>query len=161
MTDKDLLISWLRDAHAMESQLVPILEQHAKDTENKAIADRISLHAEQTRRHAELVRGCLEHLGSSESSMKSGTSSAMGWVQGVAAKMFSDENVKNGLSDYATEHFELACYRALEQAATQLGEERIAEACRAIQDDEQEMASFLEQQLPTIVREAMVRAPQH
>lgn len=162
MTDKDLLISWLRDAHAMETQLIPVLEQHAKDAAgNKPIADRISLHAEQTRRHAELVHGCLERLGTSESTLKSGTSKALGWLQSGSTKMFSDEHVKNGLTDYAVEHFELACYRALEQAATRLGANDIAETCRMIQQDEREMADFLEQQLPTIVQEAMAREPQH
>jgi ferritin-like metal-binding protein YciE len=158
MADKELLISWLRDAHAMETALIPVLEQHAKDASgNRMVAQRIALHAEQTRRHAELVRGCLEQLNVSESMIKSGASNVLGWAHAYSTKMFSDENVKNGLTDYAVEHFELACYKALEHAAMTIGDTRIAETCRMIQQDEREMADFLAEQLPAIVREAMTR----
>ena len=161
MNDTALLISWLRDAHAMESQLAPVLRQHARDASaDKTIADGLSLHAEETRRHAELVRGCLEQLGTHESGPKSGMPRVMNWVQGASTEMFSDAILKNAISDYATEHFELACYRALEQIATQTEQLEIAETCRLIQEDERDMATFLERHLPTVVRAAAARAPE-
>jgi ferritin-like metal-binding protein YciE len=71
--------------------------------------------------------------------------------------MFADETVKNGLMDYATEHFEIACYRALSETARNLNQQHVAQVCGEILRDEQEMADWLSAQLPKIVRDAMAK----
>jgi ferritin-like metal-binding protein YciE len=155
----DLLIAWLRDAYAMEQALIPVLENHAKDAkDDPAARARIELHAEQTRRHGELVKGCLEQLGSSPSTVKSTLGSVFGNVHSVSTGMFADETVKNGLIDYATEHFEIACYRALSETARSLNQQHIVQVCGEILHDEQEMADWLSAQLPKIVRDAMAKS---
>lgn len=52
-----------------------------------------------------------------------------GAVHSVMTGLFSDEALKNGLSDYAVEHFEVACHRALAEAARELGHQGIAVRC--------------------------------
>jgi ferritin-like metal-binding protein YciE len=42
---------------------------------------------------------------------------------------FSDELVKNSLADYATGHFEIACYKALRAAAEAEGESGVVRVC--------------------------------
>ena len=76
-----------------------------------------------------------------------------GFFQGRSTGASPDELVKNGLSDYAAEHFEIASYRALITAARLLGENQVVQVCESILRDEQEMANWLEQTLPTIVQE--------
>ncbi|HXH05085.1 MAG TPA: ferritin-like domain-containing protein [Vicinamibacterales bacterium] len=155
MIDRELLVAWLNDAYAMEHALVPVLEHHAKDAGDDAeVRSRLELHVEQTRRHAELVEGCLERLGSGTSTLKKGTASVFGTLQSLATGMFRDEAIKNALSDYATEHFEIACYRALAEAARQAGESDIVEVCEEIRRDEEEMARWLEERIPAIVQQA-------
>lgn len=157
--NKDWLIAWLNDAYAMEQALIPVLENHAKDAkDDPAGRARIELHVEQTRRHGELVKGCLEQLGSSPSGIKSVVGSLFGTVHSVSTGMFADETVKNGLMDYATEHFEIACYRALSEAARELNQQHVAQVCGEIVRDEQDMADWLSAQLPKIVRDAMAKA---
>jgi ferritin-like metal-binding protein YciE len=72
--------------------------------------------------------------------------------------MFSDELVKNALLDYATEQFEMACYIALESAARDLGDAYVGDICREIIRDEQEMADWIQTQLPQLVREVATKA---
>jgi len=157
--NKELLIAWLNDAYAMEQALIPVLENHAKDAkDDPAARARIELHAEQTRRHAELVKGCVEHLGSSTSAVKSAMGTLFGAVHSVSTGMFADETVKNALTDYATEHFEIACYRALSESARSMMEEHTAQVCEEILRDEREMADWLAGQLPKIVRDALAKA---
>jgi len=157
--NNDLLIAWLKDAYAMEQALVPVLENHAKDAkDDPAARSRIELHAEQTRRHGELMKGCLEHLGSSPSTAKSAVGSLFGTVHSVSTGIFADETVKNGLADYATEHFEIACYRALSEAARTVNQQHVVDVCGEIIRDEQEMADWLSSQLPVIVRNTMSKA---
>jgi ferritin-like metal-binding protein YciE len=159
----DLLIAWLNDAYAMESALIPILENHASDVqEDPAAHARIRQHADETRRHAERVKECVERLGSSTSATKTGFATLSGYMQSVSTGMFSDELVKNALMDYATEHFEIACYQALSAAAQQLGHPEIAAVCDEIMREERAMAEWLQGQLSTIVRQSVAQeAPKH
>lgn len=160
MVDRSTMIAWLNDAYAMESALIPILQNHAADAQGDPHArDRIELHLEQTRRHAELVRGCVERLGSTTSLTKTGLGSLFGTIQSVTTAFFSDEMIKNALSDYATEHFEIACYRALKAGAESMGDMHIAEVCGAIIRDEEEMAHWLEMQIPKLVHHVGSRKP--
>ena len=105
-------------------------------------------HLEQTRRHAELVKGCVERMGGETSGVKSGMASVMGTVQGMTTKLAKDELIKNTLHDYGTEHFEIACYTSLIAAAENLGDQETVRACQEILRDDQAMADFLFQQIP-------------
>lgn len=151
---KDTLISWLNDAYSMEKGLVQVLENHASDVKDHPEAYRkISEHLEKTKLHADRVEQCIARLGGSTSSVKSAMGSVMGFFQGRSTGVSPDEMVKNGLSDYAAEHFEIASYRALIAAARALGQNEIVQICEDILRDEEDMARWLEKQLPMMVQE--------
>jgi ferritin-like metal-binding protein YciE len=153
---RELLIAWLNDAYAMENALLPILENHAADAQgHPEIQARIYAHGDETKRHADLVRECVEKLGSSTSAGKTGLGTMFGYLQSVSTGMFSDESVKNALTDYATEHFEIACYRAIAAAAQQMGEQGVVTVCQNIIRDEQAMAEWLADNLPMITQETV------
>lgn len=155
-TNKDMLVSWLNDAYSMEQALIPVLENHAKDFRDYPDTQRrISQHVEETRRHAELVKRCVEHLGESVSSVKSGFGTLLGQMKSVSTGMFDDELIKNCLSDYAAEHFEIACYKSLIDAAELYGDQEIAQTCQQILHDEEEMARFLDTCIGTVTREVI------
>ncbi|MDE3722977.1 MULTISPECIES: ferritin-like domain-containing protein [Nocardiopsis] len=159
MTSRERLIDWLNDAYAMERSLEKTLERHLKDAEGEPdVHARIRLHIEETRRQAETVESCVESLGGKVSSTKTVFAEMMGAVQGMVNKPAKDTLVKNALADYAAEHFEIACYKALIAAARQLGEEGIATRLSVILQEEEDMARFLEEKLPHAVREALVDA---
>ena len=154
--NKDLLVRWLNDAYAMEHQLIPVLENHAKDFKSSPPAQqRVRQHIDETRRHAERMEQCVKRLGTSPSTMKSTLGTLMGSAQAISTGMFRDELVKNALSDYAAEQFEVACYKALISAAQEQGEPEIARACEENMREDEAMAQWLNQQLPTVVHEAM------
>jgi rubrerythrin len=58
--------------------------------------------------------------------------------------------VKNAIADFATEHFEIACYNFLILTATALGEKEIAATCKAILKEEKAMAAALDGQLQAV-----------
>jgi ferritin-like metal-binding protein YciE len=151
---RETLIGWLNDAYAMEKGLVQVLENHANDVKDRPEMYRmIAQHLEQTKMHAERVRDCVERLGGSTSSVKTAMGSISGFFQGRSTGASPDELVKNALSDYAAEHFEIASYRALIAAARALGENQVVQVCESILRDEEEMARWLEQNLPNVVQE--------
>lgn len=156
MAHQEQLIAWLNDALSTEHSLIQVLDDHAKEAKDHPVVQtRIQEHLEETRRHADLVKGCIERLGSSPSTVKSGMGTVMGAVQGKTTALAKDKLVKNALADYASEHFEIASYQALVTAALQIGDQQTANVCQDILRDEEAMARWLEQQLPIVVQETM------
>jgi ferritin-like metal-binding protein YciE len=82
----------------------------------------------------------------------------MGAMQGMSTVMFADKVLKNALSEYAMEHFEIGCYSSLIAAAEQSGHTDIARTCSQILREETELVQWLEDQIPELTR-AFLRSP--
>lgn len=152
MTPKEQFIAWLNDAYSMEQALIPVLENHAKDAKDyPEIQQRDLQHAEETRRQAERLENLITQLGGTLSTAKSILGTLIGTGQSVSTEMFRDEIVKNFLSDYAAEHFEIASYRALIATAEQIGEHQAIPVLEEILAEEEAMARWIEERLPMAV----------
>jgi ferritin-like metal-binding protein YciE len=148
----DQLVAWLDDAYAMETGLISILESHASHFDRiPAAARRIEQHIVETQQHAQRLRECLRQLDASPSTIKSTVSSVMGTIEGTATTLFRDRRVKDVLTDYASEQFEVGCYTALVKLAADLGQMKIAQLCKTNLEEDLEMASWLLEQVPKIV----------
>ena len=153
MTATEQFVTWLNSAHAMEISLAKVLENHAKDaSDHPEIQQRILQHVDATKRHARRVEDCLQLLGETPSSTKSIIGSITGFVQGTSTGLFKDELVKNFLSDYGAEHFEIACYRSLIAAAEDLGRPEITVICEEILMEEEAMFEWIEDKIPEVTR---------
>jgi ferritin-like metal-binding protein YciE len=151
---KETLLSWLNDAYAMEKGQVQVLENHVKDAQGQPEVHRkLAEHLELTRRHADMVEQCVARLGGSTSSVKTAMGTVAGFFQGRSTGAAPDELVKNALADYAAEHFEIACYRALITGARALGASDVAQVCEQILREEEDMARWLESRLPMVVQQ--------
>ena len=74
-------------------------------------------------------------------------------MKGMGTKMAADETVKDLLSAYAMEHFEIICYHALIAAGNRAAMPDVVEACKAIIRDEEEMARALFDALPSTIHD--------
>jgi ferritin-like metal-binding protein YciE len=138
------IADWLRDAHAMESNLANMLEgQVPRLADYPELQRGVATHAEQSKRHAALVEGALESLGENTSALKEGIARLAGKISPLGVGMASDAPVKVVLSNYAAEHFEIACYLSLRTACEDAGLSEIAAMCEDILADEEEMAETL------------------
>jgi ferritin-like metal-binding protein YciE len=156
MSPKDLLLSWLNDAYGMENNLAQVLEHQIGDaTDYPQVQTKLQQHLEQTRRHADIVKGCIENLGGDTSSIKTGMSEMMGKFQAWSTGMAQDEMIKNALQDYAAESFEVASYTSLIAAAEHIGESRVATACRQILQEDHAMQEWIEQHIPELTNMIM------
>lgn len=159
MAHNELLTDWLNDAYSMEKAMIPVLKNHADDAENHPeVRARDLQHLEETRRHAELVEQCLARLDEKPSKVKSAWGSVVGRFQALATEPFGDELIKNFISDYAAEQFEIASYKSLIVAARATGEEEIARTCEEILSDEEEMARWLNEHMASAARESLAEA---
>jgi ferritin-like metal-binding protein YciE len=160
MAQKDDLISWLNDAYAMEVSIGEVLENHTNDVKNiPGMHARLREHLEETHRQADRLKRCIESIGGDVSAGKAWFSSLAGKMKGVSTGMADDQVVKNALSDYATEHFEMACYHSLIAAGEELGYVEVVQVCRQNLAEEEAMAEWLEHQIPEITRGYLRRNP--
>src|SRR5436309_3264068 len=101
---EEILVDWLRDAHAMEEQAEQMLSRTASRIENyPELKSQIEQHLEQTRRQSALVRGCLERYGESTSTVKDTTGRIAGIGQALSGLFVSDEIVKGSMASYTFE----------------------------------------------------------
>ncbi|HZW09872.1 MAG TPA: DUF892 family protein, partial [Phycisphaerales bacterium] len=132
---RELMVTWLRDAYAMERALVQVLERQADHAERNLDTNAASMlrqHRDETARHADDIRACLQRHGEDVSRIKAGMGVLAGLVQGMGAAGAGDTAIKDCLAGIASEHFEIAAYRSLIVAADQLGDTDTAATCRAI-----------------------------
>ena len=154
---KDTYLAWLNDAHAMEVGLVTMLEKQANETEGMGEMNaRIKEHLEETKRHAEMVKACVERHGGSTSTGKDVLSQISSAVSGLGTSMMSDALVKNVHASYAAEHFEIASYNTIRAAAEALDDDETVAVCDAILKEEKKMADWLMGQLPGVVKDHLV-----
>jgi ferritin-like metal-binding protein YciE len=158
MTPQDTLISWLNDAYAMEKSLVQVLENHANDAKDfPDIRAKDLEHMQVTQRHADTLRQCIESLGGNVSTIKAAMGTASGYFQGISTGLAPDELVKNVLSGYAAEHFEIICYKALIEAARIAGHDALIPTFERHIRDEEEMINWLDQNLSRAVENYMLQ----
>ena len=155
MADKrdDTLVTWLNDAYAMEQIMVETLERqvgHMKDMPDAQT--KIRQHIELSKDQAQRVKGCIEQLGGKVSHTKSALGNMMGSIQGMAPGAAKDKALKDALIDFAAENFEIASYRSLAEAARDCGHPEIASTCEGILHEEEQMAQWVNQQLPKLTQ---------
>ncbi len=151
---KETYMAWLNDAHAMEVGLITMLEKQVEETKDKPEMNaRIKEHLEETKRHAELLKACVDRHGGSTSTGKDVLSQVSSTISGLGTSMMSDALVKNVHAAYAAEHFEVATYNTLKAAAAELGDVETVRVCEEILKDEERMADWLMAQLPMVVKD--------
>jgi len=151
MTKREQFIAWLGDAHAMEVGIVSTLEKHAADAKGQPkVVGALKKHLNETKKHATAMKQALASVGGSHPVIREGISKVVNLVAGFGTSAVADTPVKNAIADFATEHFEIACYTSLVQTATELGESKIAAACKTILKEEEAMAKTLKALFPQV-----------
>ena len=156
-----LLIVWLRDAHAMEKQAEQVLSTTASRIENyPELKAQLEGHLEQTRRHADLIHGCLKRHHGGTSSLKDTAARMVGLTQAMSGLFVGDEIVKASMGSYVFEEMEIAAYKILIAAAEACADPETKRVCENILREEEEMARWLDERLPLITRQYLSRSEQ-
>ena len=156
---QDTLLAWLNDAYALERSVAQSLKAHAADAKHHPeVRERLERHLEETKRHGAMVKDRIESLGGSVSALKSGLSTVMGAVSGIASTPAKDSLVKDMLADSAAEQLEISSYKGIIAAAEELGDIETVRIARQILRDEEEMLAWFERQLPHAIRDEMAHA---
>jgi ferritin-like metal-binding protein YciE len=138
------LVKHIDEAHAMEQNVLRMLDGMISTTDDAQILDALEHHKMQTQNHADRMAQRLEAHDASPSTVKQ-----MGGILGALMKMPMDmvrgeKAGRNARDAYATEHMEIASYELLRRVARKAGDEDTAMAAQQIIGDEQAMAKTIE-----------------
>lgn len=148
---RDIFITGLRNAHAMENQALAIMKPQVSRIENyPEVARRLELHIEETQGQIDRLESILESYGESRSSLKDMALSLGGSMAAIGHTVAPDEIVKNSFANFAFENYEIAAYKSLLALAAQLGDSSGAELIEANLAEEQAMADWLDQNIEAV-----------
>ncbi len=135
------LVSYIEDAHAMETNVLKMLESMISTTDDSDMREALVQHKTETERHQESIRECLEAHGKSPASLTKEAPAMLGaMVKGLQDQIRGDKPGKNARDGFVTEHLEIAAYELLERLAERAGDAQTAEVARRNRADEERMA---------------------
>ena len=140
---KEQLIKHIDEAHAMEQNVLRMLDGMISTTDDPEILDALEHHKMQTHGHADRMAARLRAHEASPSAVKQ-----VGGVLGALAKMPLDivrgeKPGRNARDGFATEHLEIASYELLRRIAQRAGDEETAQAATEIIAEEKQMADVI------------------
>lgn len=146
---KTQLTKHIDEAHAMEQNVLRMLDGMISTTDDPEILDALEHHKLQTQNHSDRMAQRLEAHGETPSAVRQ-----MGGVLGALMKMpldivRSEKAGRNARDAYATEHLEIASYELLRRIAQKAGDQETADAAQEIIAEEQAMASTIERNWDT------------
>lgn len=148
---KEVFVTGLRNAQAMENQALAIMKPQLSRLENyPEVSELLDRHLRETQGQIQRIEDILQTLDESASGLKDTMMSLTGTMAAMTHSMAPDEILKNSMANFAFEHFEIAAYTSLITAA------RLSDASAAISHleqslaEEQRMADMIEQMLPTV-----------
>lgn len=145
------LVVNLRNAHALEKQVVAVLEPQMKlFSDYPELHTKLSEHIVETREQTRRLEACLEACDSSASFVKDALLSVMGLSQSSVQGFADDAVLKAVTADYMTEHLEIATYRNLIVLADMAGMSSIRPRLEESLREEVAMAAWFDQNLEAI-----------
>jgi ferritin-like metal-binding protein YciE len=170
------LIQYLNEAYGLERHLETALQAHLALVTRSVYKQRLRAHLTETKRHAREVAKRVKQLGGTAETIDlpgpdtlsdvaqtaiAGAQRAAALAQGPLHALRGtgeeEKQLKNAKTEYASEAEEIATYSAILTLAEELGDRDSVRLARAILREEERMRSFLEKEIPRMVR-AVARA---
>lgn len=152
-TTRDVMLDWLRDAHAMERASVDNLKRQVEHLEHYPdIRARFQQQLELTQHQEDRLDEALERMGADKSLLKDAATRFAGQAQALLAGGSADEVVKQATTTLAYEEWEIANFRALAACAQHENEPTMAVMFQEMAEEKKEMADWLSAAIPDITR---------
>jgi len=149
-----ILIKGLRNAHAMETESLALLEQRAADLEHyPEVQAQIQRHLAETERQVDRLEKCLDALGEEVSDLTNGASEAFARVTIVSNSDANDVILKDAFADYAFEHYEIATYKSLLTLCEMATQRSIVPLLQDSLSEEKAMARWLKENISRFTKD--------
>jgi ferritin-like metal-binding protein YciE len=156
MSNRETLIAWLRDAHAMEEAAARILDKLEDGFAHLPnLAVQFGHYRDESRAQAARIESCLKSLGADTSVVKDVVTRMLASAQIHVAAVTSDQDVKRYMAACTFTGFEVASYLALRAAAGVLEAQGIRHLCDQHLEHERVKARWLEDHMAVVTEEYM------
>jgi ferritin-like metal-binding protein YciE len=160
-SEKQKVVQYLNEAHAMEHALVRVLQSQIAMTPRGTYRSGLETHLNETRDHAERVGRRLEDLDGGSNPLMA----VVGAVETVLGQALAlgktpldllrgsggeEKVLKNAKDACATEALEIATYTALERLARAAGDTQTATLAESIRADEEKMLQRILREIPKL-----------
>ncbi len=140
---KEKLVSYIQDSHAMEMNVMRMLDSQIATTTDEEMRTRLQHHKGETERQIERLKERLRAHGQEPNRLKDVPALLGALTKGIGDAVRSDKPAKNARDGFVTEQMEIAAYELLERLAHRAGDEETAKVARANLEEEQLMADFI------------------
>ncbi len=166
------LVEYLNEAYGLERRLEVALQAHLGMATRPTYKRRLKDHLTETKRHGRDVAKQIKRLGGSAETIElpgpelltevaqtavagvqRAAAAAQGPVHALRGTGEAERQLKNAKTEFAAEAEEIGTYSAILALAESLGERDTVQLARAILREERRMSSFLEKEIPRLVRE--------
>ena len=137
---KNQLVQHIDEAHAMEQNVLRMLDSMIQTTEDGEMRKELRHHREETEEQARRLEERLEAHDAQPSLVRQAGGILGALMKGVEDMIRTEKAGRNARDGYATEHLEIASYELLERVATRFGDEETAEVARTNRAEEEAMA---------------------
>jgi ferritin-like metal-binding protein YciE len=142
-TITEQLIKHLDEAHAMEQNVLRMLDAMISTTDDPEILQELEHHKIETEGHAMRMRARLEAHGAQPSTVKQAAGILTALAKMPLDMVRGEKAGRNARDGYATEHLEIASYELLKRVAQRAGDEETVSDCDLIIAQERAMADTI------------------
>lgn len=148
---RDVFITGLRNAHAMENQALSIMRpQVSRLKDYPDVEARLKEHITETEGQLKRLGDMLGSAGESSSALKDTMLSAFGTMAALGHVPAKDEVLKNSMANHAFENYEIAAYVSLIAAAKACGETSAVPLLEQTLNEEERMAKWIRDHLEKV-----------
>jgi ferritin-like metal-binding protein YciE len=156
-TGTSALATGLRNAHAMESEALELLERQASRLEEyPEVQEQVQHHLAQTGRQLDRLEQCLDALGEDAAVVKDGALATLGNLAASNA-MDEDDILKNTFASYSFEHYEIAAYKSLLTLCEIATQRSIVPLLQQSLEEEEAMAKWLKDNLSRVTKDFVMK----
>lgn len=160
-TVKNIFITGLQNAHALEKEALQLMQRQVERFENyPEMSQLLRTHIAETEGQVRRLDEMLHTFGEDRSLLKDMATQFMANMAAAGHMPMADEVLKNTFANHAFENFEIATYKSLIAMAEAAGHQRFVPALEETLREEEKTAQAIRDMVEPITRKYLTREAQ-
>ena len=158
---RNIFITGLENAHALEKQAIQLMERQVERFENyPEMSDLLRRHIVETEGQIRRLDEALHSFGADRSILKDMATQFMANLAAAGHMPMADEVLKNTFANHAFENFEIASYKSLIAMAEASGNQKFIPALQESLREEEKTAQAVYDMIEPITQKFLMRSAQ-
>ncbi|HEV2566223.1 ferritin-like domain-containing protein [Microvirga sp. CF3016] len=158
---RNIFITGLENAHALEKQAIQLMERQVERFENyPEMSDLLRRHITETEGQIRRLDEMLHTFGADRSILKDMATQFMANLAAAGHMPMADEVLKNTFANHAFENFEIASYKSLIVMAEASGNQKFIPGLQETLREEEKTAQAVYDMIEPITRKFLMRSAQ-